>query len=179
MENNRSSNKSLWMAIGSVLILVVAALTLLKVGAHDASSSTSGTTGAASAGAIQYTLTPLRVARGPEGQITVEAEVVRQGSWNWRKVSVESLSVTGQPDAIATLISELPTDPIPERFGATFLCEMLDGNQKGSHLTFSLKVNAAKHFGLSNAGGQRTHTIALVATEATEGLEPLMDTDKH
>jgi hypothetical protein len=87
-------------------------------------------------------------------------------SSDWREVSVHNLSVTGQAKVAATLISPLPTDPIPERFVLKFLCDVSEGDAGGSHLRFDLNVKAERHLGLSKGGSQRSHTIPLTPMEA-------------
>ena len=46
--------------------------------------------------------------------VKIEAEVVKKDSSNWRSVSVDNIFVNSQTKATATLVSPLPTDPIPE-----------------------------------------------------------------
>jgi len=165
MENNETKSGGIGIAIGAVIILgIVAATSLIGFGPSTTPGSGSGTAGAAPAGGIEYSLTPLRVARSSGGQIAIEAEVLRQGSWQWKSVSVQNISVTGKSGATARLISPVPKDPVPERFVLEFLCDGVDA--KGSHLQFKLDIKASRHLGLSKASGQRTQSLSLESTES-------------
>ncbi|MFT5127793.1 MAG: hypothetical protein ACI8W8_001400 [Rhodothermales bacterium] len=166
MKNTQTSG-GLGIAIGAALILAIAILALFTVSRPTtAPNSAPSTTGAAKAGVIDYTVTPLRVNRNSEGQLHVEAEVLRKDSSDWTEVSVHNISVTGQTKATATLISPLPTDPIPERFVLEFLCDASEGDGKGSHLRFDLNIKAEKHLGLSSGGSQRSNRISLEPMES-------------
>ena len=160
MENEQKSG-GLRIAIGIALILAIAIFAVLSLTRSGA--STPGSTAAPSARAIDYSITPLRVGPNPDGQISVEAEVVRKDSSNWDSVSIDRINITGETKATATLVSPLPSDPIPERFVLKFLC---DANaEESSHLQFTISIKASKHLGLSGGSSQRSTSIPLVPME--------------
>ena len=162
MENEQKSG-GLRIAIGIALILTIAIIAALSL--NRSGTSKPGSTEAPSARAIDYSITPLRVGPNPDGQISVEAEVLKKDSSTWDSVSVDRITITGKTTATATLESPLPTDPIPDRFELKFLC---DANAKeSSHLQFTLGIKASEHLGLGGGSSQRSTSISLVPMEVT------------
>jgi hypothetical protein len=150
------------IAIGIALILAIAIIAGLAL--SNSGPPTPSGREVPSARAIDYSITPLHVAPNPDGRISVEAEVVRKDSSNWDSVSVDRIHITGATNAAATLVSPLPTAPIPERFVLKFLC---DANaEASSHLQFTLTIKASKYLGLSGGSSQRSTSIRLDPMEA-------------
>lgn len=168
MDNKDTKQKSagLRIAIGIALILGIAILAGLSMTQSSRGPSSSE---APSARTIDYSITPLRVAPNPDGQISVEAEVVKKDSSNWSSISVDRITVTGNTKATARLVSPLPADPIPERFVLKFLCDATA--EEGAHLQFTIGIKASKHVGLSSGNSQRSTSIPLTPMEAPSDSE--------
>ena len=164
--DNKQKSVGLRIAIGIALILAIAIVAAFSL---TRSSRGPSNTEAPSARVIDYSITPLRVVPTPEGQISIEAEVVKKDSSNWSSVSVDRIIITGEATATARLVSPLPTAPIPERFVLKFLCDRR--TEEGGHLQFTLTIKASKHLGLSSGSSQRSTSIPLAPMEAASDGE--------
>lgn len=155
------------IAIGSVVLVLIVALVLMSVGMLPVTS-----------GGIDFAFNPLTTTRNADGSYTAEVEVIKNDQWSWNELDAEGSIVSPQhKDAEVRLVSELPSDPVPERFVLKFQIDEIDREGEGEAvgLRVKLRVKASKHGGLS--GGSRSkselvaleppHNIAVQANKAT------------
>ena len=162
---DKKSTGWLAVAIGVVVLVLIVAFVLVSVGMLPFTS-----------GGIDFAFNPLTTTRNADGSYTAEVEVVKNDQWNWNELDAEGKIVSPKhKDAEVQLVSELPSDPVPERFVLKFQIDEIDREGEAVGLRVKLRVKASKHGGLS--GGSRSkselvaleppHNIAVQANKAT------------
>jgi hypothetical protein len=132
------------VAIGSVVLLLIATFVAASIGMLSGIP-----------GGIDFTFKPLKTTRNDDGSYSAEVEVLKHDDWSWDELDAEGEIVSPkQKDAEVRLVSELPSDPVPERFVLKFQIDEIDGDVESVGLRVKLRVNASKHGGLS--GGSRS-----------------------
>jgi len=158
-----ANNERSWgLGTAAVIALILAVAVFAAVFMLRARSS-AGKAGGAPTGGIAFAAKPLGMRRTPDGKSFVKIEITKKDAWHWKKIAVQNVSIAGQANATASLVSAPPPDPVPERFALEFLTTVNDAGLKGTSLRFDLKIEAAKHFGLSNAA--HTSSVSIPLTE--------------
>ena len=139
------------IAIGSVVLVLIFALVLVSVGMLQIT-----------AGGIDFAFNPLTTTRNADGSYTAEVEVIKNDQWSWNELDAEGSIVSPQhKDSEVRLVSELPSDPVPERFVLKFQIDEIDSEGEAVGLRVKLMVKASKHGGLSSGSRSKSELVAL------------------
>jgi len=139
------------VAIGCVVLVLVVAIVLVSVGMLPVMS-----------GGIDFAFNPLTTTRNTDGSYTVEVEVIKNDQWSWNDLDAEGKILSlKHKDAEVRLVSELPSDPVPERFVLKFQLDKIDGDVESVSLSVKLRVQASKHGGLSGGSQSKSELVTL------------------
>lgn len=144
-----------WLVVAIVVLVLVVAFVLKSVGMLSATS-----------GGIDFAFRPLTTTRNADGSYTAEVEVIKSDQWSWNELDVEGKKVlSNNKDAEVRLVSELPSDPVPERFVLKFQIDEFDNRGEAVRLRVKLRVKASKHGGFSSGSRSKSELVTLELPE--------------
>ena len=110
---------------------------------------------------IDFSFKPLKTNRNADGSYLAEVEVSKHDDWRWDEINIRGEIVTPTHNKVnARLVSDLPSDPVPERFVLTFRTDKIDGDESVD-LRVRIKVRASKNAGLSGASRSMSELVVL------------------